>query len=197
MHFTLADYNAHVLRLATIPNLLLTWAAATGLLDSSDGDLDIDSALLESFTRDLQAKKIFVDAMSGAWGREFVRLVNGLDGIGAGGERGRMLVLASETIYAPESIGVFTETLLEFLSLPVGSELPGPARGSASNDAARPVGTARALVAAKRVYFGVGGGVDEFLTVLSGTDGGAREVWATEVEGAGVGRVVLEVRREV
>ena len=63
------------------------------------------------------------------------------------------------------------------------------------NDAASRAETARALVAAKRVYFGVGGGVDEFLIVLRSTTGVAREVWETHGEGAGVGRVVLEVRR--
>lgn len=104
-------------------------------------------------------------------------------------------MLASETIYSPTSIGVFTETLLELLSLPPGSNPPAP--GSTANPAVSPAATTRALVAAKRVYFGVGGGVDEFLTVLSSTDGVAREVWATEGEGAGVGRVVLEVRREL
>lgn len=102
-------------------------------------------------------------------------------------------MLASETIYSPGSIAVFTETLLDLLSLPPGSK--SPALGSTANAAASPAAAPRALVAAKRVYFGVGGGVDEFLTALSSTDGVAREVWATEGEGAGVGRVVIEVRR--
>lgn len=90
---------------------------------------------------------------------------------------------------------MFTESLLELLSSPPRPNLPAP--GSTADAAASSAGTSRALVAAKRVYFGVGGGVDEFLTVLSTTDGVAREVWATEGEGAGVGRVVMEVRTEL
>ncbi|KAI4133865.1 MAG: hypothetical protein LQ347_002001 [Umbilicaria vellea] len=192
VRFTLADYNAHVLRLATIPNLLLTWASHTGLLEASDGDLDITPELLEDFLQDLQSRNIFFDAISGAWGPELTRLVKEQNAFCGDGS---VLVLASETIYSPTSIGVFTETLLELLSLPPGSNPPAP--GSTANPAVSPAATTRALVAAKRVYFGVGGGVDEFLTVLSSTDGVAREVWATEGEGAGVGRVVLEVRREL
>lgn len=50
---------------------------------------------------------------------------------------------------------------------------------------------ATALIAAKRVYFGVGGGVDEFVKVLSEFGGRATCVW--ESEGPGVERVILEV----
>ena len=109
----------------------------------------------------------------------------------------RVLVLASETIYSPSSMRLFTETVLDLLSPRAGTGRSQHLAVFTSGGAVMTVeATARALVAAKRVYFGVGGGVDEFLTVLSRTDGLAKEVWATEGEGAGVGRVVLEVRRK-
>lgn len=84
------------------------------------------------------------------------------------------LVLASETIYSPRTLTLFIETLLGILQ--------------AAKDANE---TAIGLVAAKRVYFGVGGGVDEFLRISKEKGGEAKLVW--ESEGSGVGRVILEV----
>lgn len=46
-------------------------------------------------------------------------------------------------------------------------------------------------MAAKRFYFGVGGGVDDFIVALPQHGLVARVVW--ETEGEGVGRVILEV----
>ena len=52
----------------------------------------------------------------------------------------------------------------------------------------------RALIAAKKVYFGVGGGVDEFLEVFKGVGGGELEVTEQlNIKSEGVGRVVLEI----
>ena len=84
---------------------------------------------------------------------------------------GKVLILASETIYSPVSLPVFTRTLLDILG-------QGYRRG-------------KALVAAKKVYFGVGGGVAEFETELRSQKGEARVVLDVE---AGVGRVVLDVK---
>lgn len=93
------------------------------------------------------------------------------------------LVLASETIYSPASLGAFSETLVALLR----RAAPGGQQQSAA-----------ALVAAKKVYFGVGGGVDEFLAVLGGVAGTLGvEVDVQErldVKSEGVGRVVLGVR---
>lgn len=88
------------------------------------------------------------------------------------------LILASETIYSPASITAFTNTLIHILSTV-------ESRGS----------EACALVAAKKVYFGVGGGVDEFLEVLAARGGTGKVVW--ESFGGGVERLILEVRTAV
>lgn len=85
------------------------------------------------------------------------------------------MVLASETIYSTTTLSSFVETLLSVLRTPKG--------GGTS---------AVGLIAAKKVYFGVGGGVDEFVRVLAEHDGKAKVVW--ESKGTGVGRVILEVR---
>lgn len=87
----------------------------------------------------------------------------------------RTLVLASETIYSLATLSSFVDTLLSVLQTSVA--------GGAS-----PVG----LVAAKKVYFGVGSGVDEFVRVLAEHGGKANVVW--ESKETGVGRVILEVK---
>jgi protein-histidine N-methyltransferase len=52
-----------------------------------------------------------------------------------------ILVLASETIYSPTALSTFTEALIGVL---------------------KEVRMGKAMIAAKRVYFGVGGSVDAF-----------------------------------
>ncbi|MCJ1315448.1 hypothetical protein MMC15_000767 [Xylographa vitiligo] len=189
-HITVADYNAQVLALATIPNLLLTFVSAQPVSQpwSTEGDLDISPALTSSFTTALQDAGIHISTISGAWGPTFLSLLSttSIDGRAndensAAVHRPKMtLILASETIYSPSSIREFTQTVLALLKA----------------NSQRPTDRAVALVAAKRVYFGVGGGVDEFLAVLAEMGGSARCVWdSSEADGGGhgVGRCILEV----
>ncbi|KAL3475347.1 hypothetical protein BJX99DRAFT_159529 [Aspergillus californicus] len=196
IHFTFADYNSAVLRLVTLPNLLLTWNHITthrndnhtlssesrsqpeGKLDKKEKQeeqeefLDITPELISSFQNDLLQRGITVDFISGAWSPSFVELVftspetTGL----------KLLVLASETIYSPGSLVAFSETLVALL------------RRSASRGS-------QALLAAKKVYFGVGGGVDEFLAVLRTVSGSGdlRVEERMDVKSEGVGRVILEI----
>lgn len=180
---TLTDYNASVLNLATIPNLFLNSSLHTLRLNvPSSGDLESDPQRLLNFEQLLCSLNITCFAVSGAWGCAFVNLIRsevlapslrtptGSDG------RLETLILASETIYSPETISPFTMTLLELLK--------------AAEDGG---GKATALVAAKKIYFGLGGGVDEFLTVLRQNGGQSKVVW--EMKGEGVGRVILEITR--
>ncbi|PWY62869.1 hypothetical protein BO83DRAFT_349040 [Aspergillus eucalypticola CBS 122712] len=197
-HFTFADYNSAVLRLVTFPNLLLTWYNYTQSSPShSEGEpekeeedelLDITPTLIQSFQEDLSARGITISFISGAWSPAFVDLV--FSSSTQEVTYSQTLVLASETIYSPASLGAFSETLVALLR-----------RAAAAAAAAAPGGqqqSAAALVAAKKVYFGVGGGVDEFLAVLGGVAGTLGvEVDVQErldVKSEGVGRVVLGVR---
>lgn len=91
-----------------------------------------------------------------------------------------MLVLAAETIYSPASMDAFAATLMELL---------------------RSVHMGKGVVAAKRVYFGVGGSVDGFKEVVAAKGGVAYEVENNGIEGcergrggSGVGRALLEVQ---
>ena len=93
-----------------------------------------------------------------------------------GSRRIETIFLASETIYSPNSLHAFTEVLLKALT-----------------SAEETQGHGRALIAAKKIYFGVGGGVDEFLKILSMMGGKAAMAWESKDEG--VGRVIMEVQR--
>ncbi|MCJ1434698.1 hypothetical protein MMC27_004067 [Xylographa pallens] len=189
-HITVADYNAQVLALATIPNLLLTFLSAqpTSQPWPTEGDIDISSAMTSSFATALHDVGIHLSAIAGAWGSDFVSLLSNTSTDGrandenaAAVQRPKLaLILACETIYSPSSIRAFTQTVLALLE--ANSKMP--------------TDRAVALVAAKRVYFGVGGGIDEFLAVLAEIGGYGRCVWdSSEGEGGGhgVGRCILEV----
>jgi protein-histidine N-methyltransferase len=185
MLLTVADYNSQVLALATIPNLLLSVTVQPDDID--EGDLDLSPAVVSTFRGLLDRSHISISAVSGAWGPAFVDLVlaANLD-LNVDLERSGVanssftLVIASETIYSPESLRDFTQTVLSLLSK--------------SND--RSASQSIALIAAKRVYFGVGGGVDEFMTVLEELGGWGRCIWDSgelEGESQGVERCILEV----
>ena len=188
---TLADYNSQVLALATIPNLLLTLASVQPSQQpwQADAQIDISQESIASYFATLNHNGISISAISGPWGPAFVDLA-GLSGQRLSANRDSdtdnnppmsTLILASETIYSPASLREFTKTVLALLET-----------GTASSS------LNVALIAAKRVYFGVGGGVDEFLAVLEELGGHGRCVWdSRDEEGVrqGVGRCILEVRR--
>ena len=193
--FTLADYNADVLRLVTLPNLLVTWAmevapvalercpgvVENGAVVVGDGELAVTEGLLERFVLDLEERGMQVTLLSGPWSPGLTRhLVAPL-----AAEMG-ILVLAAETIYSPVSMVAFAEVLVGLL---------------------RRVSFGKAFVAAKRVYFGVGGSVDAFKEEMSrrgalcgevqnsGIEGCDRSMEAVQKgTGGGVGRCLLEVQ---
>lgn len=166
VRFTLCDYNEDVLRLCTAVNIFMTVASSEQNVDAAEGDegeLDVQEELVAKMPQALRDQGIEIDFVSGAWGDEFIELLKLRP-------EEQVLVLASETIYSPSSLEVFTKTVLDIVRR--------------SNES-------RVLVAAKKVYFGVGGGVQEFLDVVHRQGGSVRSV--LDVPGAGVGRVVLEV----
>ena len=192
IHLTLADYNVSVLYLSTIPNLLLTHSlhricskiSPSPTAPRSSSDLELSPSTLSSFSADISRRNIHIAAISGAWGPEFTNLISSQAASflppsffhdPTTHSRPETLILASETIYSPTSLQRFTSTLFGLLE---AAEASG--------------GRATALVAAKRVYFGVGGGVQEFLAAVSARGGVADVVWESR---GGVGRVILEVRR--
>ena len=177
VQLTVADYNKSVLKLATIPNLLLTWHfARSWVAPPPVGDLEITRDLLSRFVSDLSLNNIHVSGISGAWNHAFNDLVGPFHQPQQG-KATETILLASETIYSPASIRAFCDTLLSVLG-------QGMALG----------GNTIAFIAAKRIYFGVGGGVDEFRRILEDLGGEAKTVW--ETEDTGVGRVIMQVAKK-
>lgn len=161
---TLADYNPTVLQLVTMPNFLLAWAlhhqahdpVLQEALASVEGELEISEHVVESFKAFLTSSAISLSFLSGGWSPEFVDLVYGAspalpnDG---NATAARTLVMGAETIYSPFALSSFTETLLSIMQ----KERDG-----------QPSRQAVAVVAAKRLYFGVGGSLDDFVDKIRG-----------------------------
>jgi protein-histidine N-methyltransferase len=183
MMFTLADYNADVIRLVTLPNLLLAWAATLSLEQSAQlfpdgnpllvaeeehGDLYLTPEILATFKQHLQSTGLTLNLLSGSWipTARFLDLVPSTPELDT-------LILGSETIYSPASLTAFAETIVALMSR---------------------VKTGKAIVAAKRVYFGVGGSVDAFREVCANRGAVAYEMEFEGLETGGVRRCLLEVQ---
>ncbi|MCJ1313485.1 hypothetical protein MMC25_007163 [Agyrium rufum] len=196
--FTLCDYNPAVLSHASIPNCLLAFASQhPDLTPFPDTEtISTPASLQTAFTTSLATNKIEIRGVSGGWSKSFCDLV--MQGtpplnmvkpsfISTEDKAPRhTLILASETIYAPSSLVAFTETILRLLEVAEAE----PLTMSAST----------VLIASKKIYFGVGGGVSEFLRILESKGGSAQVVWDTdwdlkEGEARGIGRCILQVGR--
>ena len=174
VHLWFADFNLTVLETTTVANLLLTWYfSQSGAHLPQQGDLEITESLILRFSDDVSARAIQFTGISGAWGDRFCQLVNPSNDPKPGTDV-EIMFLASETIYSIPSLRPFTEVLTRILK---GGKEPGR--------------QTRALVAAKRVYFGVGGGILEFSRCLKDYHGVATPIW--ESEGPGIERVILEI----
>ncbi|KAG8530791.1 uncharacterized protein KY384_004148 [Bacidia gigantensis] len=149
LHIILTDYNQSVLELATIPNLFLTWYSVAYPQNPSQ-QVEVTTALRARYLDDLKARNISISIISGGWSPEFSAL---LSSVIAPLGQANTLILASETIYAPASLHAFTACILDILR---------------NTDGLHQV---KALVASKNIYFGVGGGVNEFLALLRRSEG--------------------------
>jgi protein-histidine N-methyltransferase len=178
---TLADYNPTVLSLVTLPNLVLAWAlqqrnenAVVNETFTPDGELELTPELLVAFRQSLSSKQITLSFISGAWSSEFVDLLY-RSGVPANlPATTKTLLLGSETIYSPFALESFGATLLSILQ---------------RERAERSSGGARALVAAKRLYFGVGGSLDDFVDKMRGLGASVKTL---SEETKGVHRGVVE-----
>ncbi|KAM0709749.1 hypothetical protein Q7P35_003789 [Cladosporium inversicolor] len=173
--FTLQDYNSSVLRLATLPNLLLTWATTTSpplispTESSQTGDIELTPELLSSFRTALAKHQITLKFLSGSWSSELAALIpSSAPDMGT-------LVLGAETIYSPAATEAFVDILMILL---------------------RRVKMSKAMVAAKKFYFGVGGSVDGLKEACAAKGAVAYEIENHGVPGleAGVGRSLVEVQ---
>ncbi|KAG1779336.1 hypothetical protein EV702DRAFT_1087498 [Suillus placidus] len=174
-HIHLQDYNASVLELVTIPNIILTWylseAAETYRKSEERADspleLNISEGLKDAFHQSLMTYGVHLRFFSGSWDTFDLRTSGG----------SYNLVLTSETIYRMESLPSLTAIM----------------HGACNTEGPKGVDNYLCLVAAKVLYFGVGGGVAEFVRCVRDLDtGGAVEtVWEKT---QGVERRVMSVR---
>ncbi|ODV83070.1 hypothetical protein CANARDRAFT_203918 [[Candida] arabinofermentans NRRL YB-2248] len=146
----LTDYNFEVLRLVTIPNLLINWCelhlTKSELIELQrnpnqdgnyrDGELEINLNLINSFKRWLCLNSIEFGFISGCWGRSFLKLVNQFIPL-----HDKKLILTSETIYSPPMLKVISELLIELTNYIT-------------------------ILTAKDIYFGVGGSINEFINYI-------------------------------
>ncbi|KAF3938499.1 hypothetical protein ABW19_dt0205728 [Dactylella cylindrospora] len=187
VHLTLADYNLDVLRLVTLPNLLLAYhhtippnppeapepEPEDPQSPTSLHVLELTPTFLTSFTAALHRSNISISFLSGPWSPPMISLIHAKPFPQTSPGKFYSLLLASETIYSPTSIPLFLE-MIEYA-------LDGNGRG---------VG----YIAAKDVYFGVGGSVVDFVRLVEGKKWDW-EVVREEKKGVGVGRVVGVVRK--
>ncbi|KAI4259688.1 MAG: hypothetical protein LQ352_000621 [Teloschistes flavicans] len=169
--FVFGDLNPAVIDLATLPNLILTYATQDGLIPLHPCDLDIEPSLISSFQNALKERNIDLQAVVGTWSSDYASLAL------RDNSAGRVLILAAETIYSLSSARAFTKTVVDIMRL-------GKERGE----------TVEALVAAKKVYFGVGGGVDEFSKELNECGGESTLIWETGEKSRGVTRCIVETK---
>lgn len=156
-----------MLSLVALPNLLLAFAAASGLLevDAAEGTLEVTEQLVASFNDALARQSISLRLIVGDW-RTFdaaeLKLAHVSD-----------LVLSSETVYRDSAI----------------PSLIAAIRAVAAPDATT-------LIAAKTLYFGLDGGELAFRQHVDRLAGAAiEERWRGGSGGSGgVERVVLDVR---
>uniref|UniRef100_D8QB31 protein-histidine N-methyltransferase n=1 Tax=Schizophyllum commune (strain H4-8 / FGSC 9210) TaxID=578458 RepID=D8QB31_SCHCM len=217
---TLQDYNASVLELITLPNLLIAWckfivsltvfielpvspppadaSIATKPDPTIPGDIHITPTLKAAFLSALSERNIEIELVSGSWEnilRERFQdstLDSTYD-----------MVLTSETIYRTESLDALIGIMRA--ACPAGAQATSAGSqsaeaGSSEAAAGSSSGPARdisqgckplCLVAAKVLYFGVGGGVPDFVRAVE--DGGLGRVETVLERTKGVGRKVLRV----
>lgn len=140
----LADYNPTVLRLVTLPNLVLSWVLQRKPESfEAEGELEIDALLRQDFLISLDALSVRLHFFSGAWSPEFVQVVaREMSPLST-----YITIVGAETIYSPFALRTFATTLLELFKILNGQEKT-------------------ALVAAKKVYFGVGGSMEDFCDIV-------------------------------
>ncbi|KAH3670352.1 hypothetical protein WICMUC_004848 [Wickerhamomyces mucosus] len=160
--FILSDYNKSVLRLVTLPNLIITWANNLSIdelinlqrennenLPILSNELQFSKSLIEKFKNDLISLNIDIKLISGSWNREFLNIYQSIN------SKGFNLLISSETIYSPDTLPIISELIVELFRINKSQDQP--------QLNTNPIG----LIAAKDIYFGVGGSLVEFQNYLN------------------------------
>lgn len=204
----LQDFNELVLRLVTFPNVFLTWCTPActlppllltlNFLDTSplaehfraeqgpssiadeteDNTVNITQNLRDAFSQSLQERHISLRFLAGSW--DAILYTKNLF------ESPFDVILTSETIYRTASL----LSLITLLRRACGEDDRIPSMDSEVRRISLQSGTL-CLVAAKVLYFGVGGGIVDFENMVQNR-GGSSEVMYDKT--TGVGRRVLRLQ---
>jgi protein-histidine N-methyltransferase len=172
-----ADYNPTVLQLVTLPNFILSWALSHADSDvlkdsfSIEGEVELGPEVLQAFRAFLEDRAIDLRLLSGGWSPEFCKLI---EDVSPNTIERKTLILGAETIYSPFALQAFTETIFSILEQEKAQQ--------------KSSGPATAIIGAKRLYFGVGGSLDDFIAAVQ--ERGA-EVASLRDETEGVRRGVV------
>ncbi|GMM48503.1 protein-histidine N-methyltransferase [Pichia kluyveri] len=143
----LSDYNYDVLRLVTIPNMILmlmkkidneTFIKLQEDEVIRDEEIVITESLIKWVKEYLYNNKISIDLISGGWGNEYVEIIEN-----STIEYKNRLVLCSEGIYSNDTLPIVAGIVSKLTN-----------------------GQTDTFIAAKDVYFGVGGSIAVFETWL-------------------------------
>ncbi|KAI8995430.1 hypothetical protein BD414DRAFT_456206 [Trametes punicea] len=198
VHVHLQDYNDLVLRLVTLPNVILAWymtpassafrtnTSATVHDNTNDldvepeplppvdptepGELPVTPALTAAFLESLREYGVQLKFFSGSWSTFDIKKAGGPYDV----------VLTSETIYRMDSLPSLVDLMQRATAVPRHGSRDGTfsladstSRLSLTDKVSLPHLAGEpylCLVAAKLVYFGVGGGVKEFIQAVEHPD---------------------------
>lgn len=181
---TLADYNPTVLQLVTLPNFILAWALerrdqnpALEEAFAMGDELELTPEVLQQFKEFLTSSQISLNFISGGWSVELIDLLYETQFKLDGSSSFDTLLIGAETIYSPFALDAFNEMVLAILN---------------REQSQRSNCQSQALVGAKRLYFGVGGSLDDFVDKARGRGATVTQV-REEAEGVrrGVVRCTL------
>ncbi|KAH8116177.1 hypothetical protein DFH11DRAFT_1876698 [Phellopilus nigrolimitatus] len=197
----LQDYNDLVLRLVTFPNLLLAWYAslegqayrsrrspseADEENESFDitqpGDMHITPGLLAAFRTSLEDQHISVRFIAGSWqalSEDASFIAKPFD-----------VAMASETIYDVASLPSQIRLLKRAMTGDENKDIHALARNLSVEESRSRTSSSLCLVAAKVLYFGVGGGVMDFEHVVREYGGTVTTILQRK---AGVERKVMRI----
>ena len=123
---------------------------------STPGELPINPALVAAFLESLSYKNLYIHFLCGSWRTYNI-------------DRRFDMILTSETMYRSESIPDLLDVLWKAHatqpSLPTSTTLGGATQGKLSLD------DSKCYVAGKVLYFGVGGGLPDFISQLEDPQG--------------------------
>ncbi|KAK2030875.1 hypothetical protein LX32DRAFT_301784 [Colletotrichum zoysiae] len=185
---TLADYNPTVLQLVTLPNFILAWALerrdqspALQEAFALEDELELTPEVVQQFQDFLASSQISLNFLSGGWSVELVHLLYETQSKLDKSDSFDTLLVGAETIYSPFALEAFNEMVFSILS---------------REQSERGICQSQALVGAKKLYFGVGGSLDDFVDKARGKGATVEQV-REEAEGVrrGVVRCTLSASR--